>query len=126
MPTVLNLPLAAKVLKTLRAKPHLHDSRVWAEVRADGIAHCVAGWTVTLAGAEWGPIPGMVTWRGKLRAIPVLAGELLGISDSEARMLMYDCDEEQAVALLDRWIFGACADQYVKLCVLEQDSGRAS
>ncbi|MEV6325972.1 hypothetical protein AB0M45_33125 [Nocardia sp. NPDC051787] len=126
MPTALNLPLAALVLNTLRAHPHLHDRNVWAEARADGVAHCVAGWTVTLAGAEWGSFPGMVTWRGRLRAIPVLAGELLGISDSEARMLMYDCNEEQAVALLDRWIFEACADQYIKLCVLEQDCGRAS
>ncbi|MFI6045329.1 hypothetical protein ACIA8C_27115 [Nocardia sp. NPDC051321] len=126
MPALLNLPLAALVLHTLRAKPHLHDHTVWADERPEGIAHSVAGWTVTLVGAVWVPVCGFVSWRGKLRSVPVLARELLGLSPSEAHMLIYHCNEEQAVNLLGHWVDAACVQQYRRLAAMEAELEKAS
>ncbi|MBF6333361.1 hypothetical protein [Nocardia transvalensis] len=127
MPGLLNLPLATLLLETLQANPHLHDRNVWAEVRPDGVAHCVAGWTVTLAGAIWvpTPMPGMVSWRGQLRSIPVLTQELLGLTTFQAQTLIYHSDEQQAVDLLKGWIAEARAHQHAQLARLERELGRA-
>ncbi|GAA5087189.1 hypothetical protein GCM10023319_35220 [Nocardia iowensis] len=126
MPALLNLPLAALVLHTLRTKPHLHDHTVWADARPEGVAHSVAGWTVTLVGAAWVPVCGFVSWRGKLRSVPVLARELLGLSPADAQMLIYHCNEEQAVSLLAQWVDDACAQQYHRLAAMEAELEKAS
>ncbi len=125
-PLLLNLPLASRVLNTLRAKPHLHDQSVWREDRAEGVAHCVAGWTVELSGAVWGPLPGLVSWRGHLRSIPVLAGELLGLDPAQSRRLCYLRDEAEVVAVLERWVEHGCVHQHAQLAALQADFHRAS
>ncbi|MGW4769903.1 hypothetical protein ACWEO2_17885 [Nocardia sp. NPDC004278] len=122
----MNLPLARRVLDALRTKPHLHDQSVWREDRAEGVAHCVAGWTVELSGAVWGPLPGLVSWRGKLRSIPVLAGDLLGLDPAQARELCYLRDEAEVVAVLARWVEQSCVHQHAQLVALQADFYRAS
>ncbi|MBF6062828.1 hypothetical protein IU500_13395 [Nocardia terpenica] len=124
MSALFNLPLATLLLHTLQANPHLHDRTVWADPRPDGVAYCIAGWTVTLAGAVWGSIPGMVSWRGQWRSVPVLARELLGLTPLQANALIYDVDERQAVDLLALWITEARDHQRAQLARLEQELER--
>jgi len=125
-PLLLNLPLAGRVLNTLRTKPHLHDQSVWREDRPWGVAHCVAGWTVELSGAQWGALPGLVSWRGGLRSIPVLAGELLGLDPTQGRQLCYLRDEAEVVAILEGWVEHGCVHQHAQLAALQADFYRAS
>ncbi|MGV9611372.1 hypothetical protein [Nocardia xishanensis] len=126
MPTVLNLPLANAVLRTLRAVPHLHDHTVWAERRPEGIAHSIAGWTVTLAGAQWTEYNEMVTYRGKLRSVPMLAQDLLGLTYNQARTLFYHCDEQQAINLLTSLVGQAARVQAFQLMAYAAQFHRAS
>ncbi|MFG1793961.1 hypothetical protein [Nocardia sp. NPDC049149] len=126
MPIVLNLPLAHTVLRTLSAKPHLHDHRVWADARPEGTAHSVAGWTVTLAGAEWTQCHEIVIYRGKRRSVPMLAQELLGLSYNQARTLFFHCDEQQAINMLCGLVGHAYQQQFHQLIAAAEQFNRAS
>ncbi|WP_157978296.1 MULTISPECIES: hypothetical protein [Nocardia] len=111
MSPVLNLPLARKVLAALHAHPHLHDHTHWREIRPDGTAYNIAGWTVTLAGAQWTGIGEFVRYEGRTRIVPMLAQELLALPHTQARKLFYDSNEEQAVRLLSSLISHAARIQ---------------
>lgn len=126
MPIVLNLPLANAVLRTLSAKPHLHDHRAWAEARPEGVAHSIAGWAVTLAGAEWTQTHEIVVYHGKRRSVPVLAQELLGLRYEQARMLFFHCDEQQAINMLCGLITQATRQQFHQLVTATGQFNRAS
>ncbi|WP_157110601.1 hypothetical protein [Nocardia anaemiae] len=86
----------------------------------------MAGWTVELSGAVWGPLPGMVTWQGEVRSIPVLAWELLGLDPVQGRQLCYLSDEAEVVAVLEQWVEQACVHQRTQLAALQADFYRAS
>ncbi|MGW4364562.1 hypothetical protein ACWEKT_02865 [Nocardia takedensis] len=119
MPLLFNLPLARAVLERLHAVPHLHDHTVWRAERPEGTAYSVAGWVVTLAGAQWTETRELVRYKGEMRAVPMLARELLGLPHAQARSLFYDCDAEQAVRLLSALIDRAANIQGDRLRVLE-------
>ncbi|MET7774082.1 hypothetical protein [Nocardia sp. NPDC005366] len=119
MSPVLNLELAQAVLRALHAKPHLHHARLWRRECVEGTAYNVAGWTVTLAGAEWTENGELVRYKGRVRAVPMLAQELLGLPHAQARRLFYQCDEDQAVGLLADLVAHATRAQRDRLRLLE-------
>ncbi|MET7771420.1 hypothetical protein [Nocardia sp. NPDC005366] len=100
MSPVLNLPLARKVLRALHTHPHLHNATLWRSEHDGETAHNIAGWAVTLAGAEWIGTGELVRYRDRTRSVPMLARELLGLAHAQARQLFYHCNEEQGVRLL--------------------------
>ncbi|WP_156370738.1 hypothetical protein [Nocardia arizonensis] len=119
MSPVLNLPLAHAVLRALHTKPHLHHAWLWRRECLDDTAYNIAGWTVTLAGAEWTGHGELVRYKGRVRAVPMLAQELLGLPHTQARRLFYHSDEDQAVRLLSDLIAHATRTQRDRLRTLE-------
>lgn len=98
-----NLKLISDVLNNIKENPDHHWQAEWGVKTECGTTHCVAGWACEMSGHP-------LAWDGLCASdytvsglhVPVLAQELMGLTDDEANRLFFETNEQEAVELLEK------------------------